>query len=259
MKPSMFLRDKGVLVTREESQAEQLCAMIAEHGGVPIRVPLLSFQKSGEKEYKHALEKLNKLESYDWLILTSKPGVEMFCEMVNEIGFNGAYPKIAVIGEKTRAVLEMHGLEASFIPPKYVAESFLPAFKEVVGKDESVLILKGDLARDYLFNGLTAAGLHTEEAIIYSNQMPAESEQAMVDALTNKKVDILLFTSPSTVNNFMKIVKKHRLYDYLHDKVTVAIGPVTKKRAEELGLTVTLCPGQYTVADMMKELEQYYS
>ncbi len=255
----MFLRNKGVLVTREESQAEQLCAMIAEHGGVPIKVPLISFQKPDSVQLKLAKEKLNRLNSFDWLVFTSKPGVDLFCEMMNEMDYEGIYPKIAAIGKKTKAALEKHGLEVAFIPPKYVAESFLPSFMEVVDKRESVLILKGDLARDYLFNGLTAAGIHTEESIIYSNRMPAESEQALVDSLINKKVDILLFTSPSTVNNFVKIAKKHNLFTSMTDKVIVAIGPVTKKRAEEFGMTVTLCPKQYTIDDMLKELAQYYS
>lgn len=259
MKHSLFLSGKGVLVTREESQAEQLCAMIAEHGGVPIKVPLLSFQKVDADRLESVKVKLSRLESFDWIVFTSKPGVDLFCEMLNEMEFEGIYPKIAAIGKKTKAALQEHGLQPTFIPPKYVAESFLPAFLEVVNTSESVLIIKGDLARDYLFNGLIAAGIHTEESVIYSNRMPEDSEQALVDVLTNKKIDILLFTSPSTVNHFMKTVKKYHLFDCLIDKVTVAIGPVTRKRAEELGVAVTLCPEQYTVDEMLKELRQYYS
>ncbi len=259
MKPSQFLEGKHVLITREESQAEQLCAMIAEHGGVPIKVPLLSFQKVDDERLKSVKEKLSNLDFFDWLVFTSKPGVDLFCEMMNDVGFDGIYPKIAAIGKKTKAALQEHGLQPAFIPPEYVAESFLPAFLEVVERCESVLIIKGDLARDYLFHGLKAAGIHTEESIIYSNRMPKDSEQALVDVLINKRIDIFIFTSPSTVNRFMKIVEKHHLFDCLLDKVTVAIGPVTRKRAEELGLTVTLCPEQYTVEDMMKELEHYYS
>ena len=255
----MFLQNKGVLVTREESQAEQLCAMIAEHGGVPIKVPLLSFHRPEAEKFKSAMEKLNRLESFDWLVFTSKPGVDHFCDLMNEIGFEGVYPKIAAIGKKTKVALQKHGLQPAFIPSEYVAESFLPEFMEVANKSESVLIIKGDLARDYLINGLTAAGIHTEESIIYSNRMPPESEQVLVDVLTTKKINILLFTSPSTINNFMNIIKKHHLYACLVDKVTVAIGPVTKKRAEELGIEVTLCPEQYTVDDMLKELAEYYS
>ena len=259
MEQSRFLRNKGVLVTREESQAESLCAKIAERGGVPIKVPLLSFQKPEDIVFRDALKKLNRLDSFDWLIFTSKPGVDRFCDLMHEIGFEGTYPKIAAIGKKTRMALQRKGLQPVFIPTEFVAESFLIEFMEVVEKSESVLILKGDLARDYLYRGLTAAGIHTEESIIYSNRMPAESERALVRVLENKKIDILLFTSPSTVTCFMEIIEKYHLFDCLIDKVTVVIGPVTKQRAEELGLTVTLCPKQYTVDDMLKELEQYYS
>ena len=259
MAQTMFLKGKRVLVTREESQAQSLCAMISEHGGVPVLVPLLSFQRPSPDEWKAAGEKVRRLQTFDWLVLTSKNGVHFFLELAKEFDLSPkAFPKIAAIGKKTEMELGKHGLQAAFIPKSYVAEAFLPEFLKVVRKEEAVLIAKGNLARDYIYKGLCAQSIQAEKAVVYSNKPPAGADAHLIDTLKEQTIDLFLFTSPSAVEVFMRIVCESGLQEKVEGKAVVTIGPVTKERAERLGLSVDVSPEQYTIEDMLKEIDLYY-
>ncbi len=259
MAQSMFLKGKRVLVTREESQAQSLCAMISEHGGVPVLVPLLSFQRSNLDEWKDAGEKARRIQTFDWLIFTSKNGIHYFMELAKEMDLPlNRLPKIAVIGKKTEMELDKHGLQAAFIPKTYVAEAFLPEFLEVIHKDETVLIAKGDLARDYIYKGLCAWHIQAEEAIVYSNKPPEGADACLINTLKEQAIDLFLFTSPSAVETFMRIVCEAGLQEKMQGKAVVTIGPVTKERAERLGLSVDVSPEQYTIEHMLNEIDLYY-
>ena len=259
MAQTMFLKGKRVLVTREESQAQSLCAMISEHGGVPVLVPLLSFQRPSSEDWKDASRKARSLYLFDWLVFTSKNGVQYFLELAKETGIPlDQLPKIAAIGKKTEQELGKHGLLASFIPKSYVAEAFLPEFLEIVHKDEAVLIAKGDLARDYIYKGLCAQHIQAEEAVVYSNKPPAGADEHLIRTLKEQAIDLFLFTSPSAVETFMRIVCESGLKEKTEGKIIVTIGPVTKERAERLGLSVDVSPEQYTIEHMLKEIDLYY-
>ena len=84
-----------------------------------------------------------------------------------------------------------------------------------------------------------------------------ESKAILEQMLTENKLDIICFTSPSTVDHFMKVVEKMDLGDKLHTCVIACIGPVAQKRAEKWGLTVHVVPKYYTVEEMIKSIAEY--
>ena len=90
------------------------------------------------------------------------------------------------------------------------------------------------------------------EVIAYRT-VPAEPDPSEVNALRSG-VDIVTFTSPSTVHNFVGIVRKNGL-DPLNlpgAPVFACIGPVTKKTAEEVGLVTPLVANQYTADGLVE-------
>lgn len=255
MKDSGFLQGKNVLVTRGRQQAAELSQLIKQYGGSPIEIPLLSFLPSNNKNYIQPY--LDKLEQYDWIIFTSKNGVDFFFYWLQVFGLEPRMPKIAVIGEKTKQALLNKGLQAEFIPSSYVAEVFVDELIPLLNETSRVLLPKGNLARNIICNRIITSGAHCDEIIIYENKMPEQSEKLLVDTLIKRKVDVATFTSSSTVENFMKVVKKHGLAGYVNDLTVACIGPIAKNTAEKLGLTVDVCPDEYTAKAMIKSLNQF--
>lgn len=96
------------------------------------------------------------------------------------------------------------------------------------------MLPKGNLAREYIASSLQERGAHVEEVIIYETYFPETSRLLLADAVQSGKVDILTFTSPSTVSHFMKIVRENNGYEKMKDCIVACIGPVT---AEKLPLS----------------------
>ncbi|WP_042459262.1 uroporphyrinogen-III synthase [Neobacillus dielmonensis] len=242
------LLDKKVLVPRGKGQAKSFSQLVKEYGGIPVEIPLIAFRPV--EMNKRLQEVLRALETFDWLVFTSKVTVDTFFSFIDPARVK--LPRIAVIGKKTAEELEKLGIEVAFVPSAYVAEAFVEEFLPLVGQGERVLIPKGNLAREYIADSLTEAGASVEEIIIYENYMPEESRGKLVKMLAEDQLDILLFTSPSTVDHFMAVVKENQLESRLNGSIIGCIGPVTEKKLLEYQLPVHVSPEEYTVKAMVE-------
>ncbi|MGP7816814.1 uroporphyrinogen-III synthase [Niallia sp. 01092] len=247
------LLGKKILIPRSKKQAASLSEEVTALGGIPVEIPLLSFRECPLPA--DMLSKCKKEDYYDWIIFTSSNGVRAFFHQLD--GFENKVPKIAVIGEKTTKTLLTFGYQPEFIPSEYVAETFVEEFKPLLHNNEKILIVKGNLARDYLSTNLKKCNATIEEAIVYNTYFPKESEELLAKKLLEKELDILFFTSTSTVDHFMSVVEKYDLLKKISDCTVVCIGPVTKKRLDYYEIKVDVLPEVFTVDSMIAELVQY--
>lgn len=252
MTPS--LQGKKVLVPRGKNNAKSFSAIVENFGGVPIEVPLLDFRAT--QNIKELIPTLEELSTYDWLILTSNVAVNTFFAALGDIDVS-KLPKIAAIGEKTEGVLKKKGISVQFIPKAYVAESFAEEFAEVVKEGERILIPKGNLARDYIAQFFQKRGHVVDEIIIYETYFPEESKKRLIEVLQKGELEILPFTSPSTIEHFMQVVHEYELKERIEHCLVAAIGPVSKKKCEKLGLTVHIMPEVYTSFHMLTAVAEY--
>jgi uroporphyrinogen-III synthase len=258
MDEQSFLLHKHVLITRGSNQSNEMSSKIKQHGGIPIVIPLLSFQKSETNRDKIS-SVLQRLSNFDWLILTSKNGVDYLFEWLEGLEIQAKLPKIAVIGAKTLSYLQSKGHEGDFVPKSFVAEAFVEEFLSIIKPDEQVLIAKGNLARDVIVTGIRKNGNLCEEIIIYDNVIPEGSEKELKDCLSKSKIDIITFTSSSAIAHFMNVVNRYRLQEYILDSVIACIGPIAKAKADKYGLKVEICPEVYTIDGMIDAMKTYYS
>ena len=247
------LQNKTVLVPRERKQAKFFSQIVVKYGGIPIESPLLAFRS---REISTEMELiLQKMNQYDWIIFTSQVTVETFLSY----GMTEApdAPRVAAIGEKTAQALRKKGVQVAFVPSKFVAESFVTDFAPFIHKGARILIPKGNLARDYISSELTKIGAVVDEIIVYETYFPEESKGKLAALLSMHKLDIIPFTSPSTVDHFMEMVNENNLFQDLKSCTFACIGPVAKARAESFGLPVHVVPEIFTVEEMMKEIAQF--
>jgi uroporphyrinogen-III synthase len=252
---SLPLLDKTVLIPRGENQAKSFSQLVERYGGIPIEIPLIAFRPIEKNQRLH--EALMALDTYEWIIFTSNVTVETFFSFIKEEEVGEAFPKIAVIGKKTGEVLTEMGLSPAFVPSAYVAETFVEEFISLIDKDSRVLVPKGNLAREYIARSLTEAGAHVDEVVIYETYMPDESRVRLASMLADNQLDILTFTSPSTVDHLMDVVKEYRLDEKLVNCLICCIGPVTENKLRAYGLTVHASPKVYTVKEMINSTIAY--
>lgn len=247
------LSGKKVLVPRGKKNAKSFSAIVEGYGGIPIEVPLLDFRPIENSEILDPI--LHNLQTYDWIIFTSDVTVETFFALLGEKAVS--LPKIAVIGEKTENVLVQKGVSVCFTPKEYVAESFVKEFSPYVGKNEKILIPKGNLARDYIAQFFRSQGHVVDEVIIYETYFPNTSKDKLVELLQSKSLDVIPFTSPSTIAHFISAVKEYHLEDAIKDCLIAVIGPVSKRKCESVGLPVHVMPEVYTSNEMIKAVVAY--
>jgi uroporphyrinogen-III synthase len=239
---SHWLKGRRVVVTRPESQAEELCSRLRALGAEPIEFPAIAIVPPEEAG---GLERaIARLDGYDWVIFTSANGVEQFWARLAGKDFRG---RVAAIGPATAEALRQRGIPVHLVPAEYRAEAILDEIGEVAG--QRILLPRADIARPALADGLRAMGAQVDEVAAYRT-VPGRPAPAAFDAL-RAGVDVVIFTSSSTVRNFVALTAG---LDY-GDPAIACIGPVTAATARELGLRVDAVAREYTIDGLLDSLK----
>ena len=252
------LAGKRVLVTRARSQASQLVAALRAAGAEPIEVPAIAIVPP--HSYAHIDAALSVLKDFDWLIFTSANAVQVFCERALYAGVHPASYnlRIAVVGPATaEAVLEA-GMHVALVPPKFVAESLLISRRPLVG-GESVLLVRAEVARDVLPNGLRKAGAEVTVADAYRNELPAESVAKLKEIFSEEAFipEVITFTSSSIARNAHALLLAAGVI-VPRETVLASIGPVTTATMRQLGWEPTVEAKEATIPGLVEALESYF-
>ncbi len=197
MKP---LENKRILITRPRAQAVDLCDKLAALGATPIVFPTIEIAPLEDTSLLD--EALRTLDQYQWLIFTSVNGVKAFWDRLNLTGLqdlSGFSGNIAAIGPATAQALEAHGVAVTLIPDEYVAESIVANIGDVRGR--RILLPRADIAREALALELRRRGAVVDEIAAYRT-LPAKPDPIGLAEL-QRGVDVITFTSSSTVRNFV--------------------------------------------------------
>jgi uroporphyrinogen-III synthase len=237
---------KRIVVTRPRAQANGFAEKLSLAGFEPIFFPVIEIQAI---ENNIALERaLSKLECYDWLVFTSVNAVDVVFNQLQ----NRSLPRVAVIGPKTAEALEARGVTPDFVPDEYVAESILPGLGDLRGK--WVLLPRAEIARQALPEAIFEAGGIPHEIAVYKT-LPVQPDLEGLTALKSG-VDWITFTSPSTVQNFVEILRRQNMNPLqLQGSPKIAcIGPITEQAAREEGFEVNAVAEHYTTEGLIGAL-----
>jgi uroporphyrinogen III methyltransferase/synthase len=248
---------KGVVITRPEPQAEEMAGLLWKEGARAIRFPTI---RIAPPERWSGLDRaLKKLETYRWIVFTSANGVRFFFQRLKETGGDVRDLKgigICAIGPATAAFVERLGLRADMVPDEYISEGVVKAFRNIDLKGRNILLPRAAVARDVIPEGLRKLGAKVDVAIVYRTVNSGRPKSELDGMIGDGKVDMVTFTSPSTVSNFFEIMGKNY---QLPSTVRIAcIGPVTAKAAKKAGLRVDIFQETYTVPGLVQSLVEYY-
>ncbi|OQR53657.1 uroporphyrinogen-III synthase [Bacillus sp. CDB3] len=240
------LAGKTVLITRAQHQAKQMSVAVKERSGIPLEIPLLRMEGMSHRQIQHIA---GQLHSYDWVMFTSKNGVAFFLDSLRK-KLPGTI-KIAAVGVKTKLELEKRGYQVDFVPTAFVAEVFAEEFVKKLSGNECILFPKGNLARDVIPVKLREMGVSLEELIVYGTKENVEKKQELITALKFGKVDIITFTSPSTVNSFVRLLEGTNWREWTKKCTIACIGPITAKEARSY-FSEVIVPEEYTIESLIQ-------
>ena len=227
------LTGRRILVTRAAHQAGTLSDGLSALGGEPVEVPVIEIQPPAS--YDPLDDALRKLESYDWLILTSANTVHVIAERAAAFGivFSETSPQVAAVGKATAEAARQAGFIVPVIPEAYVAESLISVLGDrVAGK--RVLLARAAVARDVIPEALRAAGAETDIVDAYQNVVPAGATDRLRAALS-RGIDAATFTSSSSATHLAEVAHAAGVSFPFAGVAAISIGPITSQTLRDLG------------------------
>ena len=248
---------KGIVITRPARQGDDLAALLEKEGAQAIHFPTIKIIPPRDWESLDAA--LNKLDTYNWLIFTSANGVQYFFERLLELNkdireLKGV--KICCIGPATAGQMEKRGLRVDLVPEYYISESILKSFAAPNLQKQKILIPRAAHARDILPEGLKKMGAIVDVVPAYETVNSGKKKEELLELLQNNRIDVITFTSSSTVANFSEIMGK----DFTcPSRVKIAcIGPITEAAAHKAGFQVDIQQEHYTIEGLVESLLDYF-
>jgi len=244
---------KRVLVTRARSQASALTKLLEEHGANVTEAPTIKITPPSD-DYNALDTALRSVEKYSWLIFTSANGVNEFFKRLRRQNKDSralGNIKVAVIGKATAAELLNYGITADVMPKEFRAEGLIDALKGRITASDNILIVRAEEARKILPESLKNMDVNVEVVPAYKTVTETENAENLRKKLSNKEIDIVTFTSSSTVTNLIKLIGGA---DLLKNVKTACIGPVTAETLERVGVKADVVAKEYTIEGLVKAI-----
>lgn len=254
------LKGKRILITRPVEQSAELAVLISALGGEPVKFPVISV--APPDSWDSADYAIENLHDYNWVIFTSVNGVNSFMERITELGKDISYAfydvKICTVGVKTADAVEPYGVHVDFVPAEFRAEAIVKGFKGMAGIGKKILIPRAQVGRELLPDELIKMGMNVDVVPVYKVVKPDTDATILKDMLSKKEIDVVTFTSGSTVRNFIEFIGTEEYKILLKGIKLACISPVTADSVKKYGMDVDIVPERFTIEDLAEALAGFY-
>lgn len=250
------LHGKRILVTRSRGQASRFAGELEALGAEVMEFPTIRIAPAADVEPLRAA--IRAVGEFDWIVFTSVNAVEHFWLELQACGRDAralSGVSLCAIGPATAAALELHGVHADLVPTESVSEAVADALSTQVDLSGSrVLLPRAEIAREALPRLLGDRGAIVSDVAAYRTLPETRNAQEIRGHLESGALDLITFTSSSTVRNFVAAVGTR-----VGMAEIASIGPVTSRTARELGLEVAVEAREYTIPGLVRAVTEHYA
>jgi uroporphyrinogen III methyltransferase / synthase len=249
---------RKVMITRALDQVPEFARVLENYGAQVIPFPTI--QIVPPRTWEPVDQALKNIARYDWLLFTSVNGVRAFFTRMHLQGIDIRELRgirIGAIGPKTSARLSGFGLRVDAFPDEYRAEALADAVGIVKGAH--VLLASAEEGRDVLPKTLQARGARVTIAPVYRTIKRRQRSSEMKRRLLAHEIDVVTFTSSSTVDGFMRHFnarEKRRIFE--HTKAA-AIGPITAATLQQYGVRSAIRANRFTIEALGNAILKYFA
>ena len=199
---------------------------LCDHLGQIVHWPMIAIKPVPFDEAA-AKDLLQAFGSADIMMFTSRYAVEHFLSTLLSVDPSVDFKQktFAVIGRQTQAALQEFNVKLALVADEETAQGLCRCITAHMSLEaKRILFPRSSLPNPFLKEALTARGAIVTEIVVYENIKPAKRPLPSLD------IGGIIFTSPSTVRNFLAdyatIPAHWRVY---------AKGPVTLKALQQEG------------------------
>ncbi len=250
---------RRIVVTRPRAQAAGFIDALAAAGADVLPCPTIEIVAPASWAPLDAA--VARIEAYDWIVLTSVNGVAMFFARLHAQRRDVRAlhrARVAAVGPETAAALAAHGQLVDVVPQEFRAEGVAAAMRAAGIAGAHILLPRAAGAREILPALLREAGAQVDEVASYRTAAPRTDMREVCDLLAAGAVDLVTFTSSSTVRQFLALLGDGAR-ELLRDVAIGCIGPITADTARAAGLRVAVQPSAYTIPAFTGAILAYFA
>lgn len=252
---------RTLVVTRARAQSSEFAAALRELGADAIEAPAIQTKSLADSEAMRAAAR--EADQYNWLVFTSANGAEAFFNALDSIGLDAralAGVRAAVIGPGTAESLRRHGVRPDLVPEQFVAEALLEALERTEPfTGQRYLVPRSDIARPGLVDGLRSRGAAVTEVAAYTTLRGETLPEGLVERLEAGSIDLVTFTSSSTVRNFANALPEARRAALLARVRAASIGPVTSAALRSLDIPIAVEAAESTIPGLTAAIVDHFA
>jgi len=251
-----------VMVTRTLEQSAALADPLEALGADVISLPVIAIVDPDD--WMPADRALAALSTYDWVVFSSTNAVTQFLDRMEAHGLGISVlddVKVAVVGSATADRLADAGRKADLIPEDFRGEGLIASFRGLgAGPGWRVLIPRALEAREILPDTLRELDCEVDVVPVYQT-VRAQPDAEALSYLNDGSVDVVTFTSPSTVYHFVAILDEAGVdADWVMESIlTASIGPVTTDALEDLGYRADIEAPVSTIPVLIESIVEHAS
>jgi uroporphyrinogen III methyltransferase/synthase len=253
------LLGKRIVVTRARQQASDLVRRLSDLGAECLEFPTIKVVSADNPVPLD--EAVKNLSVYDWIIFTSVNGVKFFFDHLfgtdkDVRALNHLHT--AAIGPATAEKLFEYGLKSDIVPQNYRAEAVVDAFRKIKLEGKKILLPRAKEARPVLPVELRKMGAEVDEVTAYLTEKVRGNVDQLLERLEAKTIDLITFTSSSTVQNFKDLLPPDNFKQLIKGITIASIGPITTETAIESGFEVAITAKSYTIPGLCDAIVKFY-
>lgn len=256
----MPISGKRILVTQAEGQASELIDKLEELGAEVIHRPMITIQTL--EEYEDLDKSLLEDTPLDWIIFSSINSVDAFARRIMELNIDHAKfekTRFATVGDTTANAVRATGFQIDLTPEHQTSagliEEFEKRYSDLTGS--RILFPAGNIARDTIPKGLRALGADVVRITAY-NTVAVEYRADDITELIENKLDLLTFTSSSTVDNLIGVLPESDLERLKPDIHAASIGNTTSKTLQGYGIEPVIESEKQSAKELVIAIKNYY-
>lgn len=250
------LQNKKVVLTRSREQADRNIEQLRKLGAEVIFIPTIKivFEEVDSTKFVD-------INDFDFIIFTSANAAESFHRFIeqNKIIWNSENQIIAATGSKTASKCSELRIKVDLIPEDFSAEGLISKFSEFNLSGKKIFIPASKIARDELKEGLLNLGADVK-LIPFYNVVKTDAAEVSVELerVKKEKIDLYIFTSPSTYNNFIELADVKEPAEFFTGSMISSIGPTTAEAIVKSGVQVDLIPNAYTMDSLIESIINHF-
>lgn len=253
MKP---LEISNIFITKSKEEVSSKFLLLENYCNSILYLPTIKIKPIIDDETLSKI-KIN-LDKYHYIVFTSKNAVDVFIDFFSNEKELINKKTIVAIGESTAKKSRELKINVDILPENFSSNGLVTLFSSIDVKGKYFLIPTSKLSSNDLKLNLENHGAIVDLIYIY-DVLPNYEIRKSFDYKDLDNIDVFIFTSPSSFNNFIEIFEIKNPDVFFEKKIICAIGKTTEKEINNHGINVNVVPQNYSLDYLTDALMKFYN